>query len=152
MDLPIYQLLYTSEHDLARAPGGFSQVIYDIGLEATTANQRLDVTGFLICAPHWFSQILEGRREPVEALMERIARDPRHRAVQVIRTAAAPVRLFPNWSMGLANYDTITADVFGRVGIDPARLPRQDEADSLVLLARSLAGYLPPRREIGGWP
>ena len=152
MDMPIFQLLYTSEHDHGRAPGGFSQVIYDIGLEATTANQRLDVTGFLICAPNWFSQILEGRRAAVEELMERIARDTRHRAVRIIRTAAAPVRLFPNWSMGLANYDTVTADVFERVGVDPGRLPRQDEADSLVLLARSLAGYLPPRREIGGRP
>jgi len=43
--------------------------------------------------------MLEGRRDTVLGLMERIRRDPRHSAVRVILEGGATRRMFRHWGM-----------------------------------------------------
>lgn len=63
-------------------------------------NARADITGMLLYHDGNFAQALEGPRETVRALFERISRDPAHEGL--IATALTPIaaRQFPDWSMG----------------------------------------------------
>jgi len=61
----------------------------------------------LLYSERGFFQILEGAPEDVDALMARIATDPRHRAVTVIIREPIARRSFGDWTMG---YASISAD------------------------------------------
>ena len=52
-----------------------------------------------------FVQLLEGERERVRALFDRIARDPRHSRVFLALDGRTPARQFPDWSMGFRRVD-----------------------------------------------
>ncbi len=77
-------------------------------------NQRLGITGCLIYRQGYFMQLLEGRREVLDSLVERIVNDPRHQQIQVVGRGYAPHRLFSDWSMGywqISDFDDATAEV-----------------------------------------
>ncbi len=63
-------------------------------------NREIGVTGFLIYQSGYFMQMLEGRHELIEPLMDRISRDPRHENPSIIMRGKARRRLFTEWSMG----------------------------------------------------
>jgi hypothetical protein len=65
-------------------------------------NRRRNVTGLLAYSGPHFAQIIEGRRDDVEPLMQRIAADERHHDVRVLRVDEDIVnRDFGEWSMQL---------------------------------------------------
>ena len=104
-DAGVYYLIYVSR---AREP------MSEADLKALLAtarqnNRELGVTGFLIYQDGYFMQMLEGQRERVEPLMERIARDPRHEEPSVIIRGQARQRLFTDWSMGFWNMEAALA-------------------------------------------
>ena len=99
---------------------------------ASRRNAAMGVTGLLLYgllqavpgAPGEFVQWLEGDRESVEAVVERIEADGRHFDVEVLArgplaevAAGAPVsaggRLFPSWSMGLVRLAELPATAAG---------------------------------------
>ena len=63
-------------------------------------NQALGITGMLLYKEGSFMQFLEGPREKVMALMEKIKKDPRHRGVITLLQQEHPEREFPEWTMG----------------------------------------------------
>lgn len=70
-------------------------------------NARVGITGALLFTGRDFAQTLEGDRQAVLDLMERIKRDPRHDQVEIVHQSDNPVRSFANWSMayrGLTTY------------------------------------------------
>jgi len=73
-------------------------------------NARVDITGGLVRAAGYFSQLLEGSTEAVESLMERISRDPRHTDVNVLRVMATDQRLLGDWSMAYAGESSYVAN------------------------------------------
>jgi hypothetical protein len=66
-------------------------------------NARLDLTGMLLHAEGTFFQVLEGPPDVVEALYDKIERDPRHDQVTLIIKEAIAERQFDNWTMGFHN-------------------------------------------------
>jgi hypothetical protein len=68
-------------------------------------NPRVGVTGVLcFCTnAHVFLQVLEGGRDAVSALYNRIAQDPRHRDVALLSYEEIGERNFASWSMGQVN-------------------------------------------------
>jgi hypothetical protein len=68
-------------------------------------NPRVGVTGVLcFCTnAHVFLQVLEGGRDSVSALYNRIAQDPRHRDVALLSYEEIGERNFSSWSMGQVN-------------------------------------------------
>jgi hypothetical protein len=62
-------------------------------------NRLASITGLLVTHEGWFLQALEGPETGVRALMDRIARDPRHRGVRVLDQAPCECRLFQDWNM-----------------------------------------------------
>ena len=68
--------------------------------QAKANNPKLGVTGALCFADGIFMQVLEGGRDAVNQLYNRIARDPRHRDVVLLSYEEIGERSFAGWSMG----------------------------------------------------
>lgn len=89
-----------------------------IAKAAAINNAREDVTGLLLFNSRRFLQVLEGPTEAVRRIYDRIALDPRHRAVVKLREGTIADREFGQWAMA---YD------------DPTR-PSQTLSDSVDAL------------------
>ena len=63
-------------------------------------NPQVGVTGVLCFSGGIFLQVLEGGRLPVSQLYNRIANDPRHRDVALLRYEEIEERRFAGWAMG----------------------------------------------------
>ena len=67
---------------------------------AAEYNRQNDITGLLLANGGLFFQILEGPRNAVESLFERIRVDPRHGNVIVLSEEFGNfIRICPDWSM-----------------------------------------------------
>ncbi|MFY9512631.1 MAG: BLUF domain-containing protein [Rubrivivax sp.] len=66
-------------------------------------NPPLGVTGVLCFSEGIFLQVLEGGRGAVNKLYNRIAADPRHTQVELLRYEEIGERRFAGWSMGQVN-------------------------------------------------
>lgn len=62
-------------------------------------NSRVNVTGALLFSTDHFAQVLEGPREAVEAIFERIQHDSRHGDVTILESLTSEQRDFSEWSM-----------------------------------------------------
>jgi hypothetical protein len=47
-----------------------------------------------------FLQVVEGEAAVVDALLDKISRDPRHTGMKILRREAIDARQYPDWSMG----------------------------------------------------
>jgi hypothetical protein len=97
-------------------------------------NLRLQITGLLLYKDGNFMQLLEGAKDVVNGLYEKISRDIRHVNVNTLIDETVETRLFPEWSMGFQSlnkmnpvevpgysdflHDDLTGDQFVR---DPSR-------------------------------
>ena len=96
----LIRLVYTS-----RSTAGEGRAAADaqaILAVANRANPALGITGLLAVTGGHYLQMLEGSAATVDALFEAIRHDPRHTDVAVLHRSAAPVRLCPEWAMGMA--------------------------------------------------
>jgi len=66
-------------------------------------NPALGVTGVLCFSGGLFLQVLEGGRGNVNRLYNRIAADPRHTQVELMRYEEIDERRFAGWAMGQVN-------------------------------------------------
>ncbi len=93
----MYHLVYTS---LATNPFSEEDLVRLLKKSRTT-NKELAVSGMLLYLKEKFIQALEGEREEVIKLYDRIRQDTRHRKVTTVVEGESPNRIFQNWSMGL---------------------------------------------------
>lgn len=85
------------------------------------ANPARGVTGVLCLSGGIFLQVIEGGRETVSALYNRIAADPRHHDVCLLSFEEIGERHFAGWAMGQVN--------LGR--LNPAQLLKYSETGTL---------------------
>lgn len=97
---------------------------------AAARNRAAEVTGLLAWNGVHFMQLLEGPAAAVEATLERIAADPRHSALVVIRRDERAARECPDWSMRAFLTPLAGAGAATRFA---AALPAGFAADSRVL-------------------
>ncbi len=90
-----YQLMYSSAASQPMGAADLEQILVD----AREGNARRGITGVLVYADGVFVQILEGEQAAVRSVMERIARDDRHRRVKVFQQREVEARAFGEWSM-----------------------------------------------------
>ena len=94
-----------------------SRATESVGAEALAAilkkskekNPSIGVTGVLCYCTNAriFLQVLEGGRNPVSALYNRIAQDPRHRDVALLSYEEIGERHFSGWAMGQVNMNRL---------------------------------------------
>ena len=78
----------------------------DIHEAARHLNALDGVTGLLLFDGVRFLQIIEGSEAAIDALVERLRRDPRHSAFEIRDERLVSQRAFPNWSMELLRVST----------------------------------------------
>lgn len=94
----LHQIIYTS----AALPSVTLHDFKDIARHASRNNRALDVTGILLFSDGVVFQVLEGEKEIVQTLYDRIKHDQRHSSVMLLISRETETREFPNWSMGFA--------------------------------------------------
>ncbi len=114
-------------------------------------NRDLDVTGALVFTEKRFAQYLEGPAAHVEALMQSIGRDTRHRDLQIVLRRPIEERRFPTWAMAYAGPSTFVAGhvlALAEASSEPARVK---SAERLVeLMQQFVQAQLAERRRIHG--
>ncbi|MEO8523478.1 MAG: BLUF domain-containing protein [Caldimonas sp.] len=106
-------------------------VIQDILQTSRRNNRRSDVTGCLLFSGLHFAQVLEGAEAVVAPLARRIAGDPRHANVTVLRESHRPEREYGDWSMAYL-HDLGLEDRLEQF----MRSPEHDQRDIAEVMAR----------------
>jgi hypothetical protein len=119
----LVRLLYAS-----RAAAEVTQETVDAILQSSRQhNPELGITGVLCFGGDVYMQVLEGGREPVNGLYNKIVRDPRHRDIALLHYQEVPERKFAGWTMGQVNLGKVNPSVLLRYSdkpvLDPFRVP-----------------------------
>ncbi len=134
----LYFVIYVSQ--AVQLP---SQTLETILQAARTANLANGITGCLVVQDGYFMQMLEGQRDAVLALLDKIKADRRHSGVRVVIEGAARQRVFAEWGMVLRDLTQGVPGPSDPVGIDFA--PWQQRPISLLDLgqdARTSYAYI----------
>jgi len=107
--MPLYELIYTSGATRELTGVELARLL----LAARRANAAQDVSGILLYDAGSFLQVLEGERAIVEALYDRIKRDPRHARVRTLLERTIEKRQFRDWSMGFVDVSQIAGGLPG---------------------------------------
>lgn len=103
----MHQIIYTSSATQAASDDDFRY----IARHANQNNRTLDITGLMLYSDGVILQVLEGEKQIVETLYDRIKRDERHSSVMKLISREIEAREFPEWSIGLSqNIDTENVD------------------------------------------
>lgn len=130
------RLIYASEPTEPLTPA----VVQHIVDRARVNNSQLQLSGMLAFDSQYFLQVLEGRRAAVSALFARIARDPRHRRVEILEVVPVPERRFARWSMGFAAADAAHGEIYLRFGGTSRFEPHAMSAAGALGLLECLGG------------
>ena len=90
-------IVYTSE--LSPHAGAMGEVVLDIATKSEANNPTMQITGAMVFLRSRFVQALEGPKENIDCLFEKIRQDPRHRNVKVLFDEPTSHRHFPDWAM-----------------------------------------------------
>ena len=118
----LVRLIYAS-----RAAGAVNaEVLMPIMKASRAKNAAAGITGVLVFSDGVFLQLLEGGRNAVSALYNRIACDTRHRDVVLLAYDEVDERRFAGWSMGQANLSRLNPGILlkysERAVLDPYSL------------------------------
>lgn len=118
----LVRLLYASRAVEPLSP----EVIDDILASSRKGNPALGITGLLCHSGDIFMQVLEGGRDAVSALYNRISGDPRHRDVIILQYEEITERRFAGWTMGQVNLSRVNPSTMlkysERADLDPYSL------------------------------
>ncbi len=94
-DNELYTILYVS-----RAIMNFDRYELNALLDkAKKNNNKRNITGILLYSSKCFIQVLEGKKEDVQQLFNKIGNDSRHFDLRVLIEKPVSQRLFEKWSM-----------------------------------------------------
>ncbi|WP_439123893.1 BLUF domain-containing protein [Marivita sp.] len=131
----LHQIVYVSKPTRSMTLSEVRELL----IKAQINNHFTDVTGMLLFDGDSFLQVLEGPKETVMALFEKIERDPRHTQFTSLVERTIPHRDFGDWSMGLAHIESKhMRSLPGLMDIQSARsiLSKSGAAESLVSLIK----------------
>ena len=118
----------------ASKPFGFDQsALNGILVTAKTNNQRLQITGALICRSDLYLQFLEGPASEIDRVYQNICRDDRHVEVTLLAEGGAQARLFPDWAM---RDDPVHSWMWSREEIADGALEKVSASEAFALFLR----------------
>jgi hypothetical protein len=88
-------MTYSSQASQPMSEADLERILVD----ARTGNEARNVTGALVYADGVFLQFLEGEREVLQDLVDRIRQDSRHSAMKIFQQSAITERSFQVWRM-----------------------------------------------------
>lgn len=125
----MYRVVYMS-----RATRAFSDKDLEKLLESSKkSNSEKNLTGILIVKGRTFLQCLEGEKNSVIEVYEKIKKDKRHNQIIDLIEEDTDTRLFPNWSMGYKNLrhsDDIKSDkIMEIINMDQLDIKKREIAE-----------------------
>ena len=102
--MALHQLIYVSQATKPMSSGE----LFDLVEVSKRNNHPHDITGQLLYNSGVFMQVLEGEKDEIVKLYERIKLDERHHDVEVLYLEPANYRIFDGWSMNMFNLDVDT--------------------------------------------
>jgi len=109
----LFRLVYYSSNTIMGLDEEVRASVDQILAASRRNNALVGVTGALMFTDGLFGQVLEGRREVVEAVFERIQLDERHGEVQLLSFAPIEARAFPEWAMAYVGASELGVSRFG---------------------------------------
>jgi hypothetical protein len=106
----LYSLAYFSRNAIEGDTVELHRQILQILASARRNNANCGVTGALLFSDGCFAQVLEGRRDDVEAIFEAIQCDPRHCDVTVMHLHEVAQRSFGAWNMAFGGIVGVSFD------------------------------------------
>jgi hypothetical protein len=94
---PLYLLIYVSQTTQPMMTDELNTLLK----QSRAANRKQGITGCVVHQGGYFMQMLEGGREVILALMEKIKADPRHQEVRIVYEGEAHHRVYHDWGMML---------------------------------------------------
>lgn len=127
----MFHLLYTSH---ATTPFLESDLI-DLLKRSRAFNLENHITGMLLYLEGKFMQVLEGDKQIVISLYDKIKKDSAHTRVTTVIEGDSPTRVFKDWSMGFKqlSFDQFSA-ITGFHDIDKFFTQEQDNSNSHLLM------------------
>ena len=83
------------------------QELKDILAVSRENNSKLGITGMLLYRDGFFIQVLEGEKEVVNQLYEKISEDERHANILKVYQETSKARSFEDWSMGFNKIEDV---------------------------------------------
>jgi hypothetical protein len=105
--MKLCRLIYKS---VATAEVVSNKTLRSLQDQAAAANAEAGITGLLVLAGNTFVQVLEGDAQRLTTLMGNIARDKRHRMVELISFMPVAQRNFDAWNMRLIDLYDLPGD------------------------------------------
>jgi hypothetical protein len=138
----LIELVYASRSNVVRnrSDAGVEPEIGRILTQSRRNNEPLQIGGVLTFGNGTFFQCLEGERQAVEALYEKLHGDPRHRDVKLLRKGPIQQRRFKLWAMKYLSLDEALNGKLKKHGLeefDPFRFDDQMIDDVLEVLRES---------------
>ena len=128
--MSVYNLVYTSESRMGPPSQATLQSVDDILAVARERNASVDVTGALLFTEGRFVQVLEGERDKVHEVFDRIGADVRHADVEILSAQYSDRRRFKEWSMAFVGDDETLQAKFADAPL--AALGKRPAGDSLL--------------------
>ncbi len=91
----LYQLVYSSVATLPTSRHAHAEAVEHLVQQATTFNEKTNLTGALMLQSGRFTHILEGELSNVERVYEKIAMDTNHRDIVILDIRPIEKRKFP---------------------------------------------------------
>lgn len=97
--MELYTLVYSSKSTIPL----HRYQIHRLLAECKINNAANNITGILLSLDEHFIQVLEGDKEIILSLYDKIQKDPRHTNVRTVLQKKIEKRAFPDWTMGYKN-------------------------------------------------
>lgn len=121
--LPVkHMVLYVSRCVLP--PADIETRVADLVTAARQKNDKLGITGALLCTGTDFAQYIEGDRSAVESLMAQISVDDRHEKIIILKTGKAANSQFEGWGLAYCGVSPLVSAI-----IDRARRSRAGDVE-----------------------
>ncbi len=133
------RLLYVSRVS-PKAHADIEATLKDVLIASVRNNRAAALTGLLVAHQGWFIQALEGPEASIEATFDRIRRDTRHHATQIVASGSlSGRRAFPRWSMCARLLSATDAAILKTLAWRDSFDPRGASEESLLRLLTTVA-------------
>ncbi|MEW5882547.1 MAG: BLUF domain-containing protein, partial [Pseudomonadota bacterium] len=130
----LVRLLYASR----TADAVTHEVIESILAQSRKHNPELGITGILCHGSDVYMQVLEGGRDAVNGLYNKIVRDKRHRDVVLLHYEEVPERRFAGWTMGQVNLAKVNPSTLLKYSEKPVLDPYSTSGRAAMALLEEL--------------
>lgn len=128
--MSLIRLVYSSQAELDLRLSDVKEILET----ARTNNRALGVCGMLFYNSKYFLQALEGDKDKVKSLYDKIGEDFRHDGVNVVSEDQIDDTLFSDWTMGYAGNSKAVGQTLSNLEIDSDDLTKLNAEQCLQLL------------------